>query len=523
MLLQHPSFCLVPGNRETLYSVLELETALSRLQSISPSASVAQSVIPSFHESGEDLVKYCALEACLGLLGHSESLPGRGFVELSKSTLDSISPVLHAKSFSLVLHIQHSIDTILAGDTMGSCSINKSQLVYALDIRGTTSQLLASSMSSFEQPNHPFTVKALRSEVFELMRLKERVNIGELNEEVVHDIIVRLNNWVSNKLKPLDDKVGLYFRNQHLKPLICPISGRPMTDAVYLRCGKTVTRPALQGLLSGEFPTAHCCCDELYDDIEHVLHTSPIVSELAVEHLSRALRPTEIVRYGDPPTLKYVIHKLDDQGKLDLLQTAIITDNDAAVSLLLEYDLDIEGLVEGKTPLMWAAQVGSVASISKLISRGANVHREDQSKKSVLFYAANRGTSESLDLLFELTTGISLHAVMDPKDKIPIEYQTTCARGLHLLWQGLRASKRADPMQYLQRAMELDPENHLYAEEMQEYLDEQEDYLKKRMYVRSLGESVRGFLMFPRRGWQSLRRVHDRRGSLGPGKIDIFH
>jgi hypothetical protein len=44
---------------------------------------------------------------------------------------------------------------------------------------------------------------------------------------------------------------------------------------------------------------------------------------------------------------------------------------------------------------------------------------------------------------------------------------------------------------YLQRAMELDPENHLYAEEMQVYLDDQESGQAERVYISSIGKLPR--------------------------------
>src|SRR5205085_11088631 len=79
----------------------------------------------------------------------------------------------------------------------------------------------------------------------------------------------------------------------------------------------------------------------------------------------------------------------------------------------------------------------------------------------------------------------------------PKEIHSSYSVSLHGLWLGYQKSGNHNAILYLRRAMELDPENHVYAEEMQVYLDEQEKIRSTQVYTSVVGNPSRiGFLMY---------------------------
>ena len=72
--------------------------------------------------------------------------------------------------------------------------------------------------------------------------------------------------------------------------------------------------------------------------------------------------------------------------------------------------------------------------------------------------------------------------------QIAKEDKERCAEAFHDLWQGFQKAGLDQAILYLQRAMELDPENHLYAEEMQTYLDDLDSRQSEGLYATVTGE-----------------------------------
>jgi len=273
-----------------------------------------------------------------------------------------------------------------------------------------------------------------------------------------------------------------------------------MTDAIYLRCGKTVNQAALEELIAGNIPESHCCCDEIHVDIAHKLHDCPLISDLAIHHLRRALDITDIVKYGDLPTLQYVFPEVKREEKVKLLHLAVASKNLTITTFLLNSGVDVNSRDDGKTPLILAATAGSTELLMALLHFGARPGDRDENGVSPLTYASRKDHQAIVDILFAKTTNVALESVLSSELEIAEKDRENVATALHDLWLGLKEVDSNDSILYLQRAMELDPENHLFAEEMQAYLDDQEILEADRVYVSLTGNFSPRYLLTHRRG-----------------------
>ena len=480
ILLQHPDFSAVPAAAAgpSLYSVLNTKTALQRLESICPPYEDSE----NSPISKSELLIYCLLDVAHRLLVRCDSLPPKGYIELAKATLDIGSKVLDFKAKTICCALENSANSLLGKYTMGTLPFTKADIDMAFGLRSSAARLVSQ--------NHPLQQPQLESAVRESFRRKvefgNQISLpGPKHSDAIHLEIIKLEDMLTTRKLPLPEQVLEYFRLNDLDPLICPISYRPMTEAVYLRCGKTVNLAALEELVAGNIPESHCCCDEIHIDIEHKLHDSPLVSDLAVRHLTRALSAADVVRYGDLPTLRHIFPEIKEEDKVELLHASL--KNVAPLTFLLDSGVDVNARKDGMTALMTASSLGLVECVIALLHFGAEPDSRDPLGVSPIMFALREGKRPIAETLFAKISSIPIDLVLSGDADIPPENVARSAAALHDFYLGLKASHKEDSIICLQRAMELDPENHLYAEEMQVYLDDQEVRESARTYIKIAG------------------------------------
>lgn len=491
-LLQHSDFSYVPDNMNgTLYSVLDMRAALEKLEAICPTYEGANDrASPIDSMSKLDLLAYSALESAQNMLGNTTvRLPGKGFLKLCESVTGTPSSILRFKTLSLLCSLQYHVDTTLKEDTLGSIPLEEGELDELLALRSSTSRHLSvRPLSNGDSDNQASLYDSVKRRFREDTAFYQRI-VPQISYEVdtAHLAIIKLDYWATRRKMTLSQRVQEYFRNNGLAPLICPISERPMTEAIYLRCGKTVNQPALEELIAGNIPESHCCCDEIHVDIAHKLHDCPLISDLAIQNLRQALDVTDIVKYGDLPTLEYVFPEVNRDERVKLLHLAVASKNLPIITFLLNSGVDVNSHDAGKTALTLAAAAGSTDLLMTLLHFGALPGGRDENGFSPLTHAALRDHQAIVDILFTKSTDIPLDSALSSELEIPEKDRETTATALHDLWLGVKDADNNDSILYLQRAMELDPENHLYAEEMQAYLDDQETLQADRMYLSVTG------------------------------------
>lgn len=505
MLLQHADFSYVPENSAgTLYSVLDTKTALEKFETFRPSLIRSEeTTAPIDQLTRLELLTYCALEAAQKLLPRIASLSRKGYLKLPETVLASPAREVRFKAATLLCSLQASTDSLFTAETAGDVDLNEAELASALGLRAMTARILTNTdlhqneTSATEHlPNTLIRRKVYDAALF--TRAISRSTKTVINIDDAHLAIIELDDWVTRRNSSLSQRVQSYFREHGLQFLLCPISERPMTDAVYVRCGKTVGQAALRELISGNIPASHCCCEEIHDDIEHTLHEEPVIRSLAIEHLGRALPIADVVKYGDLPTLQRLHFQIkDQQEKATLLRLAIIHKNIPLALFLMDSVLDVDIPIDGETHLVSAAALGLVELVAKLLDHGALPTYRDRTGMTALAHAVCSGHQPVLELLFFRLTNTPLTTALSHDMVIPKEIQKSYTEALHELWLGYQKSGNHNAIFYLRRAMELDPENHLYAEEMQVYLDEQEKIRSTQVYTSVVGKPCRiGFLMY---------------------------
>jgi Ankyrin repeats (3 copies) len=489
LLAQHPDFSRVLDIPDgPVYSILDINTALEKLASVCPPRQAEDDICPPDRLTRLDLLRYCVLAAAQQMLPGITQPPHRGFLKLSETILGTdIPPELYFKSMVLLCELQSAVDSLLRLDTFGEAVLEELDLKATLNLRAITSRLLSQVSLSQVSPRLPVSSPSSRPSAGELAKRKiKRAAIfrrqialsksSELGAEGAHLALIELDDAMAKRESPLTNRVRSYFEENDLETLLCPISERPMTDAVYLRCGKTVSKAALLELIAGNIPANHCCCEDIHDDIQHILHDSPLTSDLAVRHLSRVLHIDEVVQYGDLKTMQKMYSGVQDETeRAELLHLAITGKNSSAVEFLLEDGIDPNVPRNGKLPLVRAASLGLDDVVTALLDHGADAAARDTKGKSALAHAAHNGHQSVVELLFFSMSNIPFDAAISAEMDLPPDDRRKSAEALHDLWQALKEARAQDAILYLQRAMELDPENHVYAEEMQVYLDDEDD------------------------------------------------
>lgn len=474
----------------TLYSVLDMKAALEKLELICPTyEGESDRTSPIDSMSKLDLLAYSALEAAQNMLPNTVRLPGKGFLKLCESIVGTPSAILQFKTLSLLCSLQYWVDTALKEDTLGSIPLNEDELDELLALRSSTSSHLSArgltnGESETQASLHDSVKRRFREDITFYQRI---VPQSSYEVDTAHIAIIKLDDWATRRKMTLSQRVQEYFRNNGLSPLLCPISERPMTEGIYLRCGKTVNQPALEELIAGNIPESHCCCDEIHVDIAHKLHDCPLISDLAIQNLRRALGIMDIVKYGDLPTLRYVFPEIKRDERIKALHLAVASKNLTTTTFLLDSGVDVISRDVGKTPLTLAAASGSTELLMALLHFGARPADRDDNGVSPLTHAALKDHQAIVDILFAKMTELPLESALSSELEIPEKDRGNTATALHDLWSGVKDTDNDDSILYLQRAMELDPENHLYAEEMQAYLDDQETIQADRTYVTITG------------------------------------
>lgn len=490
MLLQHPDFSAVPENTTgTLYSVLDTNTALEKLEAICPPYETTNETAIQVEElTRMELFQYCLLEAAHQMLLSSEALPRKEYLALVESVLATASPHLRFKAITLLLVSQNSTDSLLRDDTLGIRPLEEAQLASTLSLRNMTSHhLYQSKPSTGNLQTHQLLHESVMLRFREETQFTQEITSSVTSQrDVAHLAIIKLEDSVAQQQMTLSQRVQNYFRRNELEPLLCPISQRPMTDAIYLRCGKTINQAALEELVAGNIPESHCCCEEIHVDIAHKLHDCPLVSDLAIHHLHRALDVQDIVRYGDLPTLRFMLPSIKDEEKVDLLHSSISLKNIAITTVLSSAGANVNAIRDDKTPLIRAASLGSHELVTALLHYGARPEYQDSNGRNALFHAACNSHQMVMEILFKNVSGSTLESVLSGEELVDSRRQKG-ATSLHDIWLGLKEGGD-ERILCLQRAMELDPENHLYAEEMQVYLDDQESGQAERVYISSIGK-----------------------------------
>lgn len=505
MVAQHPDFSRIPDIPDgPVYSILDINTALEKLASICPPRQAEEDITPPDRLTRLDLLRYCVLVAAQQMLPGITQPPHRGFLKLSETILGTdIPPELYFKSMVLLCELQAAVDSLLRLDTFGEAVLEELDLKATLNLRAVTSRLLSQVSLSQVSPLFPNGGPSGRPSAGELAKRKvKRAAVfrrqialsksSELGAEGAHLALIELDDIMAKRDSPLTKRVRSYFEENDLDILLCPISERPMTDAVYLRCGKTVSKAALLELIAGNIPANHCCCEDIHDDIQHILHDSPLISDLAVRHLSQALHVDEVIQYGDlKAQQKMYIGVQDENETAELLHLAITCKNSSAVEFLLQGGVDPNVPRNGKLPLVRAASLGLDDVITALLDRGADAAALDAKGKSALAHAAHNGHQSVVELLFFSMSNIPFDAAVSDEMDLPPEDRGKCAAALHDLWQAFKESRAQDAILYLQRAMELDPENHVYAEEMQAHLDDEDErHGAPRVHTSVVGDSL---------------------------------
>ena len=489
MLLQHPDFSGVPeSSRGTLYSVLDTKAALEKLEAICPPYENADATAIQVEMTRMELFQYCLLEVAHQMLLAIETLPRKGYLALVESALGTTSPHLRFKAITLLLVLQTSADSLLRGDTLGIRSLEEHQLTETLRLRETTYHHLSKSKpSSGNSQTYQLLYESVMLKFREETQFTQEITSSVTSQrDAAHLAIIRLEDSVTQQRMTLAQKVQNYFRSNELEPLLCPISQRPMTNAIYLRCGKTINQAALEELVTGNIPESHCCCEEIHVDIAHKLHDCPLVSDLAIHHLRRVLNVQDIVRYGDLPTLRFILPAIKDEEKVDLLHSSISLKSLAITTFLSSAGANVNAIRDDKTPLIRAASLGSLELVTALLHYGARPEYQDSNGRNALFHAACNSHQAVMEILFKNLSGITLESVLSGEQPIDSRREKG-ATSLHDIWLGSKETGD-ERILYLQRAMEFDPENHLYAEEMQVYLDDQESSQADRVYTSSIGE-----------------------------------
>jgi len=498
MLLQHPGFSRVPENSMgTLYSVLDMKTAIEKLNSICPALEQNGEMVGKINDLPRlDLLIYCALEAAHQMLPQVAPLSRKGYFKLPEAALASSAGEIRFKAAILVCALQASVDFLLTEDTAGEIDLDEAELSSALHLRALTAHIRTTvnprPTEASPTPALPFEVvrhKVQQRTLF--LRAISRGSTLPINIDDAHLALIEVDEWVSRKSQSLSQRVQTYFHENGLGSLLCPISDRPMTDAVYVRCGKIVGHAALRELISGNIPAHHCCCEELHDDIEHTLHDEPVIRNLAIEHLRRVLEVADVVKYGDLPTLQRQYGQIkDEEEKAELLRLAIIHKNTPLAMFLLQSAIDIDFPVNGETHLHSASSLGSLELVTTLLQHGARPIERDSDGLTALARAVKGDHQPVVEVLFFRMTNIPFSSGNSHDVYVARNERESYAEVLHELWEGYQRRGSPNAITYLRRAMELDPENHLYAEEMQEYLDEQEKIRSAQVYESILGRRL---------------------------------
>lgn len=493
MLLQHPEFSAVPENTSgTLYSVLDTNTALAKLEAICPPYDDSdEKIAPTDGMTRMELLFYCLLDTAHQMVLNVDTLPPTGYLKLAESILGTHSTTLCFKAMTLLCVLQSKADSLLERDTLGVITLDETELASTFDLRATTARLLSKAKSTKgDSQSRQLLFESVKRKFNEDSKFLQKISSSVNSQrDATHLAIIKLDDSVAQRQMTLPQRVQEYFRHYDLEPLLCPVSQRPMTEAVYLRCGKTVNQTALEELVAGNIPESHCCCEEIHVDIAHKLHDCPLVSDLAIRHVRRILKPSDVVKYGDLPTLRFMIPEIQDKDKIELLHTSITLKNIAITTFLSSTGMDVNLPIDDKTPLARAASLGSTELVMALLHNGARPDDRDTNGRSALTHAALNNHSAVTRILFKNVSDITLESALSGENEVAEDRRGQCATALHDLWLGSKEFGD-EKIVYLQRAMELDPENHFYAEEMQEYLDDQESGEADRVYTSCIGEQL---------------------------------
>ena len=490
ILLQHRDFAQVPEIvTGTLYSVLDMKAVVEKLEHISPSRG-DEKCLSVDELSRRELLTYCVLEAAQQMLLGVAPQPRDGFLRVSESVLGLPSVALRFKSMTLLCTLEWVTDTLLRRDTLGDIVLDRNQLSSLLGTRATTSRHLSAVKSPMENSRAPVSLyRLVKTRFRESIRFFERISLSmsSIEADAAHLAIIKLDDLASQRQRTLSQRVIDYFRRNDIEPLLCPISERPMTEAIYLRCGKTVNQAALEELVAGDIPESHCCCDEIHIDIQHKIHDCPLISDLAIRHLQRVLDIPDLIRYGDLPTLRACFANAKEEEKSRLLYIAISAKSPSIVNFLLNFGVNPNASENDMTPLVYAASLGATDIVLSLLHFGADPYRRDLKGMTALTHAALNDHRVVVEALFTKMASIALDSAMNANSQIPDQYRERCAEAIHDLWLGASEAELPEAIQYLGRAMELDPENHLYAEEVLIFSDGGQPPPTKKVYVSCVG------------------------------------
>jgi hypothetical protein len=419
-----------------------------------------------------------------------KALPPAGYLKLAESILSTTSISLQFKSITLLCVLQSTAESLLNEDTLGINTLNEGELKSTLELRATTARLLSGTKGAngdSKELQYLSDSESVKCTFKKESTFMKKISSFGSQRDAAHLAIIKLEDSVARRQMTLAQRVQEYFRANDMQPLLCPISQRPMTEAVYLRCGKTVNHMALEELVAGNIPESHCCCEEIHVDIAHKLHDCPLISDLAIRHLRRVLSPLDAVKYGDIPTLRFMLPEIKDEERTHLLHASISQKNLAITAFLSSLRTGVNAPVDDKTPLIRATCLGSTEMVMALLLNGARPEIRDTDGRSAFTHAAVNNHSSIMEILFKCVSDVGLESVLSGENEVAEDRQEQSATALHDIWLGLRESGD-ERILYLQRAMELDPENHSYAEEMQVYLDKQESGQADRIYTSSVGK-----------------------------------
>ncbi|GAW23062.1 hypothetical protein ANO14919_126120 [Xylariales sp. No.14919] len=142
-----------------------------------------------------------------------------------------------------------------------------------------------------------------------------------------------------------------------------------------------------------------------------------------IAHCGRPL--IEAARRGSLETVKFLYEQgasLTFKGKFGqtALHKACIAQNKGLVDYLLSKDLDSDPIDDSKrTPLYYAAEKGNLYIVNALIARNANVNSLDRRQETALFKPAGKGHVEVVKRLLEAGTDATK---LDKWDRTPLRF-----------------------------------------------------------------------------------------------------
>ncbi|XP_018653974.1 putative ank repeat-containing [Schistosoma mansoni] len=156
-----------------------------------------------------------------------------------------------------------------------------------------------------------------------------------------------------------------------------------------------------KSLMSSSSSTSHSDSSEINNTGRTIIHLCVIYSQLDV--LNYLLTSSNHHNY-----MKEIVNEYDDQGATALHYSVQV--NAEQIDELFELLINIGGAnlnapdTHGRTPIIWAATVGSTHAVEVLLKLGANLNHKDSHGLAALHCAASRGNLQTVQTILNWIT-----------------------------------------------------------------------------------------------------------------------